>query len=651
MIQTEWRRMGAPEDFTALARVRTGRMEHGWRIEGDEVTVELLRPDCRVRIVRGAAVWQLEIGLAPERACELYSNQTGAHRNFAMAELEFLGDSTEQYASIGGWRIEFGLPGSDCRIVLFAGIDYLSGEVILELRPRDNGADALRHCRWPGGFAPEEVSRTVMPFMQGILIPGDWPEAVTPYVSGADPEFAFCRANLYMPWWGVENRDGSAALLIVETADDAGSRLRHPAGGPTRLETGWEGSLGRMRMPRRVRIATFAAGDYVTLAKHYRRYRIERGEFVPLTRKIERTPMVEQLLGAGVLHFGIHYHFEPTSGLYNHADPAVNDVLVPAAEWAARIREFRRRAPRAYVHVDGWGFRGYDNLEPDLLPPGRAGGGWEGLAELGDACREAGYPWALHQQFRDHYCDAASFSAEHLVHDEAQQVSYREIWPGGREGWLCQKFAPDWVRRNNRVLREAGIRPDGAYLDVFSIVPPDECFHPEHPVSRGESLQLRLACWRLIRSFWGIASSEEPCDWALGELDLVHHGPWPLSPNPGRGPALGIPVPLFNLVYHDAVVIPWLAEQARGGWGCPDDDISWLHALANGAVPYFNFSDSDEQLRAKQVICDLHRRVGCLEMTDHRFEDAGCRRSRTCFADGTEVTVDQRDGSWHISAG
>ena len=23
----------------------------------------------------------------------------------------------------------------------------------------------------------------------------------------------------------------------------------------------------------------------------------------------------------------------------------------------------------AYVHLDGWGLRGYDNLHPDILPP------------------------------------------------------------------------------------------------------------------------------------------------------------------------------------------------------------------------------------------------------------------------------------------
>jgi len=36
----------------------------------------------------------------------------------------------------------------------------------------------------------------------------------------------------------------------------------------------------------------------------------------------------------------------------------------------------------------------------------------------------------------------------------------------------------------------------------------------------------------------------------------------------------------------------------------------------------------------------LHERIGLLEMTNHQFLDAGRRRERTTFSDGTMVTVD-----------
>ena len=40
-------------------------------------------------------------------------------------------------------------------------------------------------------------------------------------------------------------------------------------------------------------------------------------------------------------------------------------------------------------------------------------------------------------------------------------------------------------------------------------------------------------------------------------IDLVHHAPYSTSPNIGGGAATGIPVPLFNLVYHDSLLQPW----------------------------------------------------------------------------------------------
>jgi hypothetical protein len=39
-------------------------------------------------------------------------------------------------------------------------------------------------------------------------------------------------------------------------------------------------------------------------------------------------------------------------------------------------------------------------------------------------------------------------------------------------------------------------------------------------------------------------------------------------------------------------------------------------------------------------MCDLHKRVGLQEMTNHEFLDASNRRQCATYADGTTVTVD-----------
>jgi len=178
----------------------------------------------------------------------------------------------------------------------------------------------------------------------------------------------------------------------------------------------------------------------------------------------------------------------------------------------------------------------------------------------------------------------------------------------------------------------------GAYLDVFAVVPPDECYNPEHPVTRAECLEDRGDCLDFVRSWGGIVSSEEPADWAVPHIDLVHHGPYALDPNPGQGPAMGIPVPLFNLVYHDALILPW--SLGRGAWGIPEKDLGFLHGMANAGIPYLSLSPSEEELTQVRTLCALHERIGLVELVNHKFLEENYRRQEFSYADGTKVVID-----------
>jgi hypothetical protein len=149
-----------------------------------------------------------------------------------------------------------------------------------------------------------------------------------------------------------------------------------------------------------------------------------------------------------------------------------------------------------------------------------------------------------------------------------------------------------------------------------------------------------------VRAWGGVVSSEEPSDWSVRHLDLVHHGPFALNPNPGKGPAMGIPIPLFNLVYHDALLMPW--SLGRGEWGIPEKDLGFLHALANGGMPYLGLHPSPDDLQRVRTLCALHRRVALQEMTNHEFLEPNRRRQRTTFADRTRVMIDLHTDQWSV---
>ena len=289
--------------------------------------------------------------------------------------------------------------------------------------------------------------------------------------------------------------------------------------------------------------------------------------------------------------------------------------------------------------------RGYDNLHPDFLPPSPEAGGWEGMRALSDACRKVGFQFAIHDNYRDYYHDAPSFKKQYAVQHENGDVWSYGQWYGGLQCDLCASQAPGLFRRNLLALEEGGVRMDGVYLDVFAIIAPEECYHPDHPMTRRQCMAYRAECFNLARTRAGVISSEEPSDWAVPHIDWVDH----VHTAEAEGRPAGIPVPLFSLVYHDAMLVPWgTSNEPSAGGFVPKGDAPFLHAALNAGLPWMSLIPDDDALERAQTLCDLHRRVGRLEMTRHEFLDAGHRRQRTTFADGTTVTVDFEGGGLEI---
>jgi len=621
----------AVQDDYGAPDVQVRREGDRWIIEGRKNRISLDPNNLQMTVHTAAGEWSTIASFPGDLTIEV-SGRTHELR---------LADATHSVTPYrtgykGGLKIslaDFRPEGTTCnlRIDLFVCIEGEREELVCELIADEDGARVLE-CLWPGALAERSFDTTVVPFMQGMFLPRDWPKKVRLYDT-------MCYGRgLYMPWWGHQ-KGRSAMLVLIETPEDAGCRFEHPAGGPTEMQLRWSHSLGQLRYPRRVRFCFFENGNYVTMAKRYRQHVQETGHFVSLREKIARNPLVGKLIGSPVVHTSILSHIQPESQYYHKDDPSKNHQFTTFDERARQLRELAGTGvSRAYVHLDGWGFRGYDNLHPDVLPPCPDAGGWEGMRRLAETCEELGYVFAIHDQYRDFYLDAKSYDPRHTILDRQGGRPSHSIWYGGRQSILCPRLALGHVKKNYTWLLDHGIKLRGAYLDVFAVVPPDECYNPEHPATRADCLAYRGMCLDFVRAMGGVVSSEEPADWAIPHIDLVHHGPYALDPNPGRGPAMGVPIPLFNLVYHDALLLPW--SLGRGNWGIPEKDLGYLHGLANAGLPYVSLHPGEKELERVRTMCSLHERVGLLEMTNHEFLDKSFRKWRTTFSDGTAVTID-----------
>ena len=527
----------------------------------------------------------------------------------------------------------------DVSLAVIVAIDTVAGEVVCRIVPVDDPEKSLGEVHYPRAFEleTEPGAHHIFPFRQGSLLPPDWPHEVT-----WDSQGQMWTHPMYMSCWGAR-RSGSAYLCIIETPYDGGMKFTHPAGGPTHACPKWYTSLDSLRYPRQARYALFGDVTHNELMARYREYSRSIGRLKTLETKVTEVPAVEQLRGVTIAGASTMTHVEPTSHYYKPDDPASNHRFTPFAETATHLRRFAKDYPsdRVVVHLDGWGKRGYDNLHPDILPPCPEAGGWDGFREIGEACAEQGWLFATHDNYIDFYQDAATWSDDlSLMTDSDGTIPKKEWWPGGAQSFLCPQVAEGYVRRNYRAILDHGVKLTATYIDVFAIMELYECFHPDHPLTREEDAKARARCFDYVRSLGIAMSSEEPVDYAVPHIEFCFWAPFAHGGDEHGAHPIGINAPLYNRVYHDCIVTPFLYA------GEKEMDLRqhFLYALAYGGVAMINVPSSAQYgvgaLERAKTLADVHRQNGFAPMERHDLlDDVGTKRLTT-FADGSEVEVD-----------
>ncbi len=633
-----------------------------WTIAGKLQTVTINQSDLAIAVKAGPVSWKMAPSLKDDMLVraggeEFYVRLTDAGRR----EIEpyDTGFKTGVKIALGEFRHTGPLKGGsplDLRLYLTVCLEGQEEELVFDSSAAEGDA-VVRQLDWPKELDREDpIDLTVLSNRWGTLLPRNWPKEYSPIRSMtregriSPTDSSVVESNLIecwsMSWWGFQ-KGVAAMMVIIETPDDASYKFAHPAGGPTIMGPRWRAQLGRFGYPRTARMAFFPQGNYVTMARRYRRHVMDSGQFVSLREKIAREPRVKELIGTPHIRLHILTNYKPGGYRYDPNNKERNYRVVTFDQRAAELRKLKSRGiDRLYVCLAGWPYRGYDRQHPDELPPAPEAGGWEGLKRFGDALRELNYLFVLHDQYRDYYADAPSFQEQFAIHEEdivrppmvfpgtrfgqtkSGYIPYMDHWDGGLMSYLSPRMHLGHLVKNYRLMFEHGVRPQGAYLDVYGYIPPDQDFNPQHPSTRSDSMKFRAASFRWVRNNLGLVGTEAAADWVIPYVDFG-------SANPGTGTA--IPVPLYQLVYHDAIVTP------MSGGSAADNLTGFLY----GGVPqiWARGEITDESLGWIRRMAALHARVGMSEMTNHEFLDRNYRKERTTFADGTTVTVDRDAGT------
>ena len=542
----------------------------------------------------------------------------------------------------------------------FVWIEYSTKQVYFEWIPFTEAPEnAIEQVFFPGPFSFQKERNdwyTILPKEQGILIPNTWD--VSFKQDGFNGRFG--TASAYLPVFG-QVKEGEGYLAESLTPWNMGYEAVHEGGtNKTAVQFRIEPSLGLMEYRRIMRYLFLSDCDYTSLLKCYRELAREEGKLKTLKEKEVSTPSIKKLIGASFVHKGIKTCVQPDSEFFDQDAPDKNNRLVPFRKRAEEMRAFKADGvEKLYLHLDGWGDAGYDNKHPDVGPACVEAGGWEGMRELSKTMEELGYLFGIHDQYRDFYKKAESYDDDLACKSADGSIFTHARWAGGPQAYLCTSQAPYYVRRNFERLLGEGVHLDAAYLDVFTCNEGDECANPRHKMRRRDSYEYRNACFRYLLSKNILPSSEEVNDWAVPWLVFCHYAPYDFMLREPGSPKYGIPIPMFNLVYHDCLIIPWMMEKL------PEEDYM-LYALLNGGAPYLvrdpaymgidgAFTPEEEMpwkthLERVWAVSDFHEKVGEAELVRHEILDEKGYRQRSSFANGYTVEVDFKEGRYQISS-
>jgi len=649
-----------PRDQWGAMAVTVSHAVDKWVIKGNKNIVTISELDLALIIQAGPAQWNL----APSKLGDMVVKSQGEDLSLRIADAKKssinpydAGFKSGVKISLSGWQQKGRV--IDLDLFLTICLEGKSEELVFDVVANERST-SLRQLDWPGALDASDVDYTLLSNGRGTLLPRNWPKeyypirTITPEGKIAATDHSLLQSHLIeswsMSWWGFQ-KGKSAAMVIVETPDDASYQFSHPAGGPTVIGPRWNPQLSRFGYLRKARMSFLSDGNYVDMAKRYRRYVMDTGLFVSLKEKIARTPAVGELFGIPQTRVSILRNLTPTSDRYDTKDPAKNYSLTTFDERTKQLRELKSKGiDHLLVYVSGWPHLGYDRQHPDPLPPPEKAGGWDGMKRLVDTCRELGYQVIFHDQYRDYYLDAPSYDEQFAIHEEDTrlppqqfpgsrfgdskqgQIPLMRHWDGGPQAYLNARFQLGHLLKNYQLLFDNGIQTQGIYIDVIGYVPPDQDFNPEHPTTHTDAMRGQIEMMNWSRQNLGIVATEAGADWVIPYVDVI---------NQSGGGSKAVLVPLYQLVYHDAVISSFGAR----------DQKTLLQGILFGGQPELPFALNtvdEKTMSLIKAMTALHKRVGMLEMSKHEFLDGNYKKERTTFADGTTVTVDWDTNSYKI---
>lgn len=295
--------------------------------------------------------------------------------------------------------------------------------------------------------------------------------------------------------------------------------------------------------------------EYPDMARHYRNYRLSRGEISPISERLVAQPLLSNAVDAVEVRIRQAWKPAPSSveeqTVSNEPPMHVAVTFDKAVELVRACKCAGIRA--AEFCLVGWNRKGHDGRYPDIFPVEPELGGDAGLLRFVRETRKCGYLAVCHNNHSDAYSIASRWNAADIVVLRNGGLSKNQNYSAGRMYDLCPQVAWDrFVEGDLKAISAFGFR-GLHYIDVLSIVPPRRCFAEAHRLTRRQSAKLVNRMLEESRRVFGGSASEGGFDFCAGSLDsalYVYFG----SPDDPLPPLIDRRVPFWQLVYHGIIL-------------------------------------------------------------------------------------------------
>lgn len=481
-----------------------------------------------------------------------------------------------------------------------------------------------------------ERGAAVIPFWQGVTIPSyifpmnggrfcTWDDAQH-HDNRAIGELRYYGWNgLTMPWFGIHD-DKSAIMTVVPYDGSVGvqwvansnrnqqiiDREHRPTDDPRILALTPVWHLAKTTPETAVICHVLPGGNHVTMAKRYRRIADENGLLVTLEEKARKNPDVNKL--AGALYAGIYGgypHYVNLKGMaftFDDLDRLVKDMHEELG------------LKRAFIHA--WGT--FSNYAPVMWPISDELGGEAKLKQVVDRVKEYGWLYSSYHSFVSLLEHDPKYNIDLAMKDGQGRPIPRFRWRAVDEDrWV--DLAKACLPKEMAAIAQNADVTDIAFCDRVG--------------DGGGKLADYLVSTGLV------LGTERGNEWLVPKYHMFegmvavhrHHAICSYSH----------PAPLFNLVYHDAIVnygkIQDSTHLPNGIAG--DYYIKTLRSIIGGDGPMLFFSPYEyEGVRpyirfAAEFLGPLHRSIAFAELVDHAYLSPDFLVQRSKFANGVEVTV------------